>query len=226
MSDGKRLFVGARLSTATSNALAAAAQTLSRRARDAGLDVRWMPPESYHVTLKFLGWTRVEAVEAVRDALVEAARGTPRLQRRCARHGAFGSIEKPSVVWAGVDGDAVLPALVGRIEAAMVDLGYRAEDRPFHAHVTLGRLRENRPVKEVVLPLAEQMFGETKIDSITLFESETKSNGSVYREVSKIEFKPAPIGVADTAERQTRGVDHLDETDDGWPRGQGPNHSI
>lgn len=220
---GKRLFVAAQVSTATSNALASAAQTLARRARDAGLDVRWMPSTSYHVTLKFLGWTRTDAVEAVRDALVEAARGTPRLVFRTARIGAFPALEKASVVWAGIEGDAVMTGLVGRIEAAMVGLGFAAETRPFHPHVTLGRLRENRPLKEVVLPLAEQMFGETKLDSITLFESETKPSGSVYREVARIEFKPAPIGAVETAERQTRGVD-LDETDDGWPRGQGPNY--
>lgn len=236
MSDGKRLFVGARVSTATSNALAGAAQTLSRRSRDAGADVRWMAPESYHLTLKFLGWTRNEAVEAVRDALVEAARGTPRLMFRTSRIGAFPALEKASVVWAGIEGDAVMAGLVGRIETAMVALGFPAEPRPFHPHVTLGRLRENRPLKEVVLPLAEQMFGETSIDSITLFESETKSSGSVYREVARIDFKPASIGTPDTAERQTRGVDlgarnaasgphgDGDDTDDGWPRGQGPNH--
>ena len=222
MSDGKRLFVGARISTVTSTALASAAQTLSRRAREAGVDVRWMPPESYHVTFKFLGWTRNDALESVRDALVEAARGTPRLQFRVARIGAFPALEKASIVWAGVDGDAVMQGLVGRVEAAMVGLGFPAETRPFHAHVTLGRLKENRPLKEVVLPLSEQMFGETSLDSITLFESETKSSGSVYREAARIDFKPASIGTPETAERQTRGVD-LDETDDGWPRGQGPS---
>ena len=220
---GKRLFVAAQVSTATSNALASAAQTLARRARDAGLDVRWMPATSYHITLKFLGWTRDPAVEAVRDALVEAARGTPRLMLRTARIGAFPALEKASVVWAGVEGDAVMAGLVGRIEAAMVALGYPAETRPFHPHVTLGRLRELRPVKDLVLPLAKQTFGETKLDAITLFESETRAAGAVYREVARIDFEPASIGAADSAERTPRAGD-LDETDDGWPRGQGPSY--
>src|SRR5690606_15476156 len=58
---GKRLFVGIRVSVQTANALAAAAETLQRRARDAGLDLKWVAPVNYHVTLKFLGWTRVDA---------------------------------------------------------------------------------------------------------------------------------------------------------------------
>jgi len=94
--------------------------------------------------------------------------------------------------------------------------------------VTLARMRETRLLKEAVLPVAEQMFGDTRIDAVTLFESETKSSGSVYREISRIEFKQAEM----TAERQTRTVDlgasnqttESEDTDDGWPRGQGPNH--
>lgn len=233
---GKRLFVGARVSIATANALAAAAETLARRARDAHLEVTWVPSVNYHLTLKFLGWTRESAIAAIRDALEEAARDTPRITFRTTRLGAFPSLDKASVLWAGVEesggeaAGAIVP-LVRRIEAAMVGLGYPAETRAYHPHVTIGRLRETRPVREVVLPLAEQMFGDTRIDSITLFESETMSSGSVYREVSRIEFKPTPAD----AERQTREV-HLaarnqqsdprgdDDTDDGWPRGQGPNH--
>jgi len=67
--EGKRLFVGLRVSLATANALGRAVETLGRRARDGGLEVRWVPPAGYHVTLKFLGWTRATAIEAVADAL-------------------------------------------------------------------------------------------------------------------------------------------------------------
>lgn len=227
--EGKRLFIGARVSVATSNALAGAAETLARRARDAKTDVKWVPPVNYHLTLKFLGWTRIETIGAIEDRLEAALRGMPRITFRTARIGAFPSIDKATVVWAGIDegGGAPLSELARRIEGAMDSLGFAVETRPFHPHVTLGRLRENRPLKEVVLPVAEQMFGDTRIDAVTLFESETKSSGSVYREISRIEFK----AVESTAERQTRAVDlgatnqaESEDTDDGWPRGQGPNH--
>jgi hypothetical protein len=76
------------------------------------------------------------------------------------------------------------------------------------------------------------MFGETRIDAITLFESETKSTGSIYREVQKISFKRASAAALEPSKRQTgaleRGTpeheadDPSTQTDDGWPRGQGP----
>jgi len=224
---GKRLFVGARVSVATANALAGAAQTLARRARDVGVEVKWVPPVNYHLTLKFLGWTREATIGPVRDALDAAARGTPRISFRTTRLGAFPSLDKATVVWAGVeDSGGALGELAKRIETEMAELGFSRESRPFHAHVTIGRLRETRAVKDVVLPLAEQMFGDTRIEAISLFESETKSSGSVYREISRIEFKQPET----TPERQTSPLelgasdDTSAETDDGWPRGQGPNH--
>ena len=214
--NGKRLFVGVRVSVQTANALAAAAETLHRRAKDARLDVKWVAPANYHVTLKFLGWTREDAVGAVRDALVEAAAGVQPLKFRTARLGAFPSLDKASVLWAGVD-ERALDDVAARVEQAMIGVGFAAETRPFHAHVTLGRLRETRPVREVVLPLSEQMFSDSRIDGVTLFESETKSSGSVYRELHRVSFKTPVFD----EKRQTGAVELGDETDDGWPRGHG-----
>lgn len=227
--EGKRLFVGLRVSLATANALARTVETLGRRARDGGLDLRWVPPANYHVTLKFLGWTRLAALEAVGDALERAIVGVPRLTFKTSRLGAFASLDKASVLWAGVEeASGALAQLAGAIETAMEGIGYAAETRPYHPHVTLARLREIRAVKDLVLPVAEQMFGDTRVEAVTLFESETKPTGSVHKEILRIDFKAASIPLSGDAERQTRALDlgpHIppEDTDDGWPRGQGPH---
>jgi 2'-5' RNA ligase len=233
---GKRLFVGIRVSVSTSNALSGAAETLARRARDAGVDIRWVAPVGYHVTLKFLGWTREPAISAVLDVLAKAAENTPRFTIKCARLGAFPTNEKASVVWAGIDEQSgALAELAKRIEQGCARLGFETQAgagsspaRAFHPHVTIGRLRKVAAIREVVLPMAEQMFGDTRVDSMTLFESETKSTGSVYKEVRRIDFKTAPEAPVSGSERQTLAVQldatkrstHAEsETDDGWPRG-------
>ena len=209
-----RLFVGVRVAVKVANELAACAETLARRANDARVDIRWIAPANYHVTLKFLGWTRDDALVAVRDALDEICHGVSPLKFRTERLGAFASLDKASVLWAGVASEP-LAAIAEKIDRATSALGFAAETRAFHGHVTLGRVRETRPVREVVLPLAEQVFGETSIDAITLFESETKSSGSVYRELYRIAFKAAKSA----PERQSAPLE-LEETDDGWPRGR------
>lgn len=213
----KRLFIGVRVSTQTANALAACAEMLQRRSKDAGIDLKWVAPTNYHVTLKFLGWTRDEAIAAIVDGLQTALAGVSPFRFRTARLGAFPSLEKASVVWAGVDEPAPLTEVASRIETACEALGFAREKRGFHPHVTLARLAETRAVKELVLPLSEQMFSDSRCDGVTLFESETKSSGSVYRELHRIDFKPAE----NAPKRQTGALELGDETDDGWPRGHG-----
>lgn len=235
MRPGKRLFVGVRVSVAVANALAGCAETLARRARDAPgdgsrIDLRWVAPINYHVTLAFLGWTGVETIGGVCDALAAATAGASRMSFRTARLGAFPSLDHASVLWAGIEDGAGLTGLARSIGDAMAGLGFEREARPFHPHVTLARLRNARALREIVLPMAEQMFGDTRIDAVTLFESETKPTGSVYREVEKIPFKSASSAPPDAAKRQTdaleRGTPGREPddtlTDDGWPRGQGP----
>jgi RNA 2',3'-cyclic 3'-phosphodiesterase len=221
MSDGKRLFVGVRVSVPTANALAACCESLARRAKDARIELTWVAPVNYHITLKFLGWTRTDAVGAVRDALDAAVSGVSPHRVRAARLGAFPSLDKASVVWAGIENPTPVLDLAARVEAAMSGLGFAADPRPFHPHITLARLRESRPIRDLVLPLSEQMFSDTHIDGVTLFESETKSSGSVYRELHRIAFKSAQIAPPDAEKRQTGAVELGDDTDDGWPRGHG-----
>ena len=231
MRPGKRLFVGVRISVATANALAGCAETLARRAKAAGVDLRWVAPANYHVTLAFLGWTGIDAIGSVCDALSAAITGLDRITFRTSRLGAFPSLDKASVLWAGIEDTTPLGTLAQSVGEAMAALGFPREAGAYHPHVTIARLREARGVREVVLPMAEQMFGNTRVDAVTLFESETKSFGSVYRELEIIPFQRARNAQQESGKRQTvaleRGIadrepDETAETDDGWPRGQGP----
>lgn len=222
--DGKRLFFGVHVSIATANALAQCAETLARRAKDAGADIKWAHPASYHVTLKFLGWTRADAITAARDAALEALAGAPPFRFRTARLGGFPSLDKANVLWAGVDDPKPLAELAARLERALAPLGFAAEPRPFAAHVTLGRLKQSRPLRDVVLPMSEQMFSDTRVDFATLYESETKPTGSIYKEIARIGFERAVLTPISPEKRQTgaleQGDPHEPETDDGWPRGE------
>jgi hypothetical protein len=76
------------------------------------------------------------------------------------------------------------------------------------------------------------MFGDTALDAITLLESETKSSGSVYRELYKIGLESRSVAPISAPKRQTPPVELAKkpsnppiepDTDDGWPRGQGAN---
>lgn len=194
-SGARRLFIGVRVSVPTANALAGAVETLARRAGNAGVAVRWVSPTLYHVTLKFLGWTKNEALSALRDGLREAVRGVEPFSFSTARLGAFPSLEQARVLWAGVTSkEDALGALARRVEAATAALGFGGAERPFTGHVTLGRLSPDSgptAMREVLLPLLEQVFSDSKVSGISLLESTLKSGSLAYRELSHFAFTPS-----------------------------------
>jgi len=103
---------------------------------------RWTAPERWHLTLLFLGTVPSDRVPPLVDGLSRAVAGTPPMTLRLAGGGRFGSRRRPSVAWAGIDGDLEpLTELAGRLARAARSLRLPVEDRPFRAHLTLGRWR-------------------------------------------------------------------------------------
>ena len=76
-----------------------------------------------------------------------------RSNSKSASSAAFPSLDKATVLWAGIEDPAPIHELAKRIEVAAEGLGFAAEIRPFHPHVTLARVRETRLLREVVLPM-------------------------------------------------------------------------
>jgi 2'-5' RNA ligase len=202
----KRLFVAVNLSIASTRRVAEAADRLRRAANDRQIKVAWVPPANLHVTLKFLGWTRPEAVAAVRDRLRDGLAGKKGFEIEAASVGAFPNPASARVIWIGVrDGSGALAALAGDVESWMTGLGFERETRPFSPHVTLGRVRDRAGTDcgELLAPWVPLSFGSSLIREVVLYESVTKSNGSEY-----VALLRAPLDVPPgRTERQTRTVE-------------------
>lgn len=96
----------------------------------------------WHLTLVFLGEVPATLMTALRTAVAPAVAGAPPLSLQLAGAGRFGSRRRPAVCWAGLAGDVPqLTALAGRLAAAVRDVGLAVEERPFRAHLTVGRWR-------------------------------------------------------------------------------------
>jgi 2'-5' RNA ligase len=107
---------------------------------------RWIPPSRWHLTLLFLGNVPAALLAPLTAAVAPAVVGTPPLRLQLAGGGRFGSRRRPAVCWAGLAGDVPeLTALAGRLAGAARGIGLAVEDRPFRAHLTLGRWRPGRP---------------------------------------------------------------------------------
>lgn len=104
--------------------------------------LRWVSAERLHLTLRFLGETRLDLTPALREAIGAAASASPALELVLARWGAFGG-GRPRVLWAGLEGDvAGLQALASGLSGRLQALGIASDDRPFRPHLTLARVPE------------------------------------------------------------------------------------
>lgn len=107
---------------------------------------RWSAPGRWHLTLLFLGAVPRARVPEIAGLAAPVVAATPPMLLRFAGGGRFGSVRRPQVAWAGVDGDVVpLSELAGRLAGAARGLGLAVEEQPYRPHLTLGRWRPRRP---------------------------------------------------------------------------------
>ena len=90
----------------------------------------------------FLGDVPAARLASLTAAVGSAVAGTPALSLQLAGGGRFGARRRPAVLWAGLSGDVgLLTALAGQLAGAARAAGLPVEDRPFRAHLTVGRWR-------------------------------------------------------------------------------------
>ena len=151
-------------------------------------DVRWTPSAGFHVTLKFLGAVAEERVPDVVAAVGRAIAGAESLALAAGGLGAFPSRAHARIVWAGIAvGGESVAALATAIDAAVAPLGFPAEARPFHAHVTIGRVRSPRAVRDLAAALegrATDSFGAWTAAEVVFYESRLRPTGAEYVRVA------------------------------------------
>ena len=87
----------------------------------------------------------------------------------------------PRVLWVGVELPPPASELQRACEHAARAAGFEPEERPFLAHLTLGRWR-NRAARPV---LPETDLGPARLESLVLFQSETAQGGAVYTPLAR-----------------------------------------
>lgn len=151
--------------------------------REEAPDVRWVRPETVHITLHFFAGLPDGDVDTVVGAVTPAVQGIAPFAVRLDGYGSFPARGAPRVLWLGVEeGAADLARLAAQCESALAASGFATEDRPFRAHCTLGRPRgrwsgvQRRAFEQSQVP----RFPPFTADHITLFESVPGRAGSTY----------------------------------------------
>ena len=158
-------------------------------------DIKWLLPENIHLTLKFLGATPESLVARIREALLPLVSSYEPFYITIQSTGVFPSKKYPRIIWIGIVDSDILKELRDRIEIAMSLLGFLREDKKFHPHLTLGRVRAQRGMISLMEELDlfhDKQFGSFRVDQVKLMKSELKQKGAEYRCLHTI-----PLGVED-----------------------------
>lgn len=139
-------------------------------------------PDNLHVTLKFLGDTPAESCDAIQTQIAQSVIGQPPIVLRVEGLGAFPHVDRPSVIWVGLNDAQPLISIAQRLETALEPLGFARESRPFHPHLTLARIkgRPPRELFELLRQHATTNFGTVEISSVEFIRSDREHEGARY----------------------------------------------
>jgi 2'-5' RNA ligase len=179
-----RLFVAVDVPDDVRDALASAIEPL----RGLLPKAKWIPPESWHVTLKFLGSVPPATLDAVVGAVGEAAEEHTAFRARLSGVGAFPSSKRARVVWAGVEGRHDELASLARSVDRALEFAFPKEERPFAAHLTLARLKEQARLPDELagLDVTSRPF---RVGTVRLYRSHLQRPAARYEVLRQLPLR-------------------------------------
>ncbi|MDI6698117.1 MAG: RNA 2',3'-cyclic phosphodiesterase [Candidatus Saccharicenans sp.] len=184
-----RTFIAIDLSSEIKNRLTAAVRALKPLAAD----IKWVAPENYHLTLKFIGEASEEQVEIIKDVLDEVVGKHCGFKLTARGTGSFPPGQsRMRVIWVGLEAGPELFSIQSDLEELLSRKGFEPEERSFSPHLTIGRVREPRKqerLKAELERLSRQEFGTMEVKEIELFQSILRPEGPEYKIISRHHLK-------------------------------------
>jgi 2'-5' RNA ligase len=173
-----RLFVGIGLPETYRQSLSPLTTSLSRLTDNC---INWSRPDTWHLTLKFLGETEEARIPAIKDAL--STLDFPRFTLQAGGAGAFPNAQRPKVLWLGLaQGADQAAGLASGIEDALAAVGVPREQKRFRPHLTLGRVRRPGPGNHQPLldAAAQTQWPPFTVNRFTLYQSTLAPTGATH----------------------------------------------
>ena len=158
--------------------------------------VKWVNPQSIHLTLKFLGSIDIDRTGEITRAMETAVQGISPFQLEVKDLGVFPNLRRVQVVWVGIRGEVdKLAQLQKHIESALAPLGFAPESRPFTPHLTLARLRDwaslddRQGFGQLIASTRFELVYTIEVDAINLMRSQLTRQGAIYSRISLVGLK-------------------------------------
>jgi len=157
--------------------------------------IKWVRPESIHLTLKFLGNISVRRVEEISSAIKMAVQGVPPFHLEISGLGAFPNLRQPRVLWVGIHGETdMLLRLQQNVDSQLASLSFAKEERPFVPHLTLARLRQEaspekrRGFGKLVESVSSKASYAINVNTLCLMRSQLRPEGAIYTRLFQVKL--------------------------------------
>ncbi len=156
--------------------------------------VKWVDPNSIHLTLQFLGDIPADSAGEITAAIEEASRAVSPFHLEVKDLGVFPNLKRVQVVWVGISGEIdKLGQLQKSIESNLEHLGFAPETRPFTPHLTLGRVQRQVSSEEqqrLGQLIAGTRFeaGAIEVTAVNLMRSELTRAGAIHSLINLVKL--------------------------------------
>ena len=144
--------------------------------------VKWESQDKFHITVVFLGNVEPSKLELLSIALTKSVQQFQPFTLSYTSLGAFPNIHAPRIIWIGIQNNPVVLDLQATVQRICGEFGFPKEERAFHPHITLGRMKESRNLGRLTEAIKTITFEpiETRCSDILLMKSELHPSGSLY----------------------------------------------
>ena len=152
-------------------------------------DVKLVEPKNIHLTLKFLGDTQDNQIEAIEQIIRESVHDIAPFPLTLKGTGVFPNEKYLKVIWIGIMNGDYLATIAQSIDEKLAPLGFKKEQRGYSAHLTIGRVRTAKNKDQlltVVNKFREQEFLQQEIRVVTLKKSDLTPTGPIYTTLREI----------------------------------------
>ncbi|PKP04086.1 MAG: RNA 2',3'-cyclic phosphodiesterase [Bacteroidetes bacterium HGW-Bacteroidetes-6] len=146
--------------------------------------IKWIAPNQFHLTLKYIGETPVSKMESIERAMKNAFLDIKRFDVSLESLKIFGSEYKPRILWTRFCPSETATDLFEKLKTEMEGIGYEYDRQNFVPHITLGRINtiHNRHLLKKLTDNYEHFcFARTIASEVVLYESVLKFSEPEYK---------------------------------------------
>jgi RNA 2',3'-cyclic 3'-phosphodiesterase len=154
-----------------------------------GESLTWVDIQNLHLTLKFLGETSGQQIQAIKKEMSDIAARYQPFPVLLKGLDSFKSGGMPRVLFAGIYDDGTMAHMAGDAGEFLVSLGFEKEMRPFKPHLTLARIKYLKNKKrffDLVDKYRNLALQQSTVTEIILFQSLLNPSGPVYHELAVV----------------------------------------